>query len=278
MFDVLLARLETGASHHAVSGRPASGAARAICRPARARCGQVPGGMPAMRRGLPHGRDRLRPRRTRRATRHGAVPVLPPVRNRLRRRRNHLHARLPHGRRRGAMISWCARPARQAVVALDEASRRLFGRSLKLRQVSAGGCNACEAETNVLGTVAWDLGRFGIQFVASPRHADGLLITGPVSENMRLALQKTYRGRALAKTGDRRGGLRDFRRALHRSSGSPQRRCDLVAGRPVRSRLSAPPPDHSRRPAGALGPSRRLNAPLVCFLPMDYPGGTVVKR
>jgi Ni,Fe-hydrogenase III small subunit/NAD-dependent dihydropyrimidine dehydrogenase PreA subunit len=82
--------------------------------------------------------------------------------------------------------------ARRAAVTLDEASRRLFGRSLKLRQVSAGGCNACEAETNVLGTVAWDLGRFGVQFVASPRHADGLLITGPVSENMRLALQKTY--------------------------------------------------------------------------------------
>jgi Ni,Fe-hydrogenase III small subunit/NAD-dependent dihydropyrimidine dehydrogenase PreA subunit len=80
----------------------------------------------------------------------------------------------------------------QAAVALDEASRRLFGRSLKLRQVSAGGCNACEADTNVLGTVAWDLGRFGIQFVASPRHADGLLITGPVPENMRLALRKTY--------------------------------------------------------------------------------------
>ena len=79
-----------------------------------------------------------------------------------------------------------------AAVTLDEASRRLFGRSLKLRQVSAGGCNACEADTNVLGTVAWDLGRFGIQFVASPRHADGLLVTGPVPENMRLALQKTY--------------------------------------------------------------------------------------
>jgi Ni,Fe-hydrogenase III small subunit/ferredoxin len=76
--------------------------------------------------------------------------------------------------------------------ALDEALRRLFGRSLRLRQVSAGGCNACEADTNVLGTVAWDLGRFGIQFVASPRHADGLLITGPVTRNMELALQKTY--------------------------------------------------------------------------------------
>jgi Ni,Fe-hydrogenase III small subunit/formate hydrogenlyase subunit 6/NADH:ubiquinone oxidoreductase subunit I len=76
--------------------------------------------------------------------------------------------------------------------ALDEQLRRLFGRSLRLRQVSAGGCNACEADTNVLGTIGWDLGRFGIQFVASPRHADGLLITGPVTQNMRLALEKTY--------------------------------------------------------------------------------------
>jgi Ni,Fe-hydrogenase III small subunit/Pyruvate/2-oxoacid:ferredoxin oxidoreductase delta subunit len=76
--------------------------------------------------------------------------------------------------------------------ALDQELLRLFGRSLRLRQVSAGGCNACEADTNVLGTVGWDLGRFGIQFVASPRHADGLLVTGAVSENMTLALRKTY--------------------------------------------------------------------------------------
>jgi Ni,Fe-hydrogenase III small subunit len=76
--------------------------------------------------------------------------------------------------------------------ALDKKLRRLFGRSLRLRQVSAGGCNACEADTNVLGTIGWDLARFGIQFVASPRHADGLLITGPVSQNMELALRKTY--------------------------------------------------------------------------------------
>jgi Ni,Fe-hydrogenase III small subunit/ferredoxin len=74
---------------------------------------------------------------------------------------------------------------------LDKERLRLFRRSLKLRQVSAGGCNACEADVNVLGTVGWDLGRFGIQFVASPRHADGLLITGPVTENMKLALEKT---------------------------------------------------------------------------------------
>lgn len=69
---------------------------------------------------------------------------------------------------------------------------RILGRSLKLRQVSAGGCNGCEADINVLNTVVFDLGRFGIQFVASPRHADGLLITGPVTRNMRLALEKTY--------------------------------------------------------------------------------------
>jgi len=78
------------------------------------------------------------------------------------------------------------------VQSLDKKMKSMFGRSLKLRQVSAGGCNACEADVNVLGTVGWDLGRFGIQFVASPRHADGLLITGPVTENMVLALQKTY--------------------------------------------------------------------------------------
>lgn len=75
---------------------------------------------------------------------------------------------------------------------LGEKMRRLLGRALRLRQVSAGGCNACEADANVLTTVGFDLGRYGIQFVASPRHADGLLVTGPVTLNMRLALEKTY--------------------------------------------------------------------------------------
>jgi len=68
----------------------------------------------------------------------------------------------------------------------------MFGRSLKFREVSAGGCNACEADSNVLSTIGWDLGRFGIQFVASPRHADGLWVTGPVTENMHEALLTTY--------------------------------------------------------------------------------------
>lgn len=76
--------------------------------------------------------------------------------------------------------------------ALQGRLRKIFGRSLKLRQVSAGGCNACELDVNVLNTVAWDLSRFGIQFVASPRHADGLLVTGAISANMMLALRKTY--------------------------------------------------------------------------------------
>lgn len=70
--------------------------------------------------------------------------------------------------------------------------RKLLGRSLKLRQVSAGGCNACEADCNVLGTLVFDLGRFGVQFVASPRHADGIVVTGALTENMRSALLDTY--------------------------------------------------------------------------------------
>ncbi len=75
---------------------------------------------------------------------------------------------------------------------LNERMLKLFGRSLKLRQVSAGGCNACEADLNVLGTLVFDLARFGIQFVASPRHADGIVVTGPVTENMKSALLDTY--------------------------------------------------------------------------------------
>jgi Ni,Fe-hydrogenase III small subunit/NAD-dependent dihydropyrimidine dehydrogenase PreA subunit len=96
------------------------------------------------------------------------------------RRRDELFARPPGS------------PATARELALGAELRKLFGRSLKLRQVSAGGCNGCEADVNVLGTIVFDLGRFGIQFVASPRHADGLLITGPVTANMQLALRKAY--------------------------------------------------------------------------------------
>lgn len=74
----------------------------------------------------------------------------------------------------------------------DREFLRFCGKSLKIRQVSAGGCAACELDFNVLGTLAWDMGRFGIQVVASPRHADCILVTGPVSRNMLLALKKSY--------------------------------------------------------------------------------------
>jgi Ni,Fe-hydrogenase III small subunit/ferredoxin len=76
--------------------------------------------------------------------------------------------------------------------AFDARVRRIYGRSLRLRQVSAGGCNACESDVGVLATVVFDLARFGIEFVASPRHADGLLVTGALTRNMQLALEKTY--------------------------------------------------------------------------------------
>ena len=70
---------------------------------------------------------------------------------------------------------------------------RLFGRSLKLRQVSAGGCNGCEMELNACSNVNFDMGRFGIDFVASPRHADGVVITGPIARNMAPALMDAYK-------------------------------------------------------------------------------------
>jgi Ni,Fe-hydrogenase III small subunit len=78
------------------------------------------------------------------------------------------------------------------VTALDARMRKLFGRSLRLRSVVAGSCNGCEAELNALGNVVFDMGRFGVQFVASPRHADGIVVTGVVNTNMREALVRTY--------------------------------------------------------------------------------------
>jgi Ni,Fe-hydrogenase III small subunit len=76
--------------------------------------------------------------------------------------------------------------------ALEQRTRRLFRRSLRLRSVVAGSCGGCEAELVALGNVVFDMARFGIQFVASPRHADGIVVTGAVNTNMRDALQRTY--------------------------------------------------------------------------------------
>src|SRR5271169_6860899 len=75
---------------------------------------------------------------------------------------------------------------------VDRASRRRLGRSLAIRQVDAGSCNGCELEIHALNNAFYDLERFGLRFVASPRHADVLLVTGPVTKNMREALERAY--------------------------------------------------------------------------------------
>ena len=75
---------------------------------------------------------------------------------------------------------------------LDYAARRRLGRSLSIREVDAGSCNGCELEIHALNNAFYDLERFGLRFVASPRHADVLLVTGPVTKNMREALRRTY--------------------------------------------------------------------------------------
>ncbi len=79
-------------------------------------------------------------------------------------------------------------------VETSEALRKLFGRSLKLRQVSAGGCNGCEAELNALANVNFDLQRYGIEWVASPRHADALVLSGPLTRHMAEAVELAWEG------------------------------------------------------------------------------------
>jgi Ni,Fe-hydrogenase III small subunit len=76
---------------------------------------------------------------------------------------------------------------------VNRAAARRLGRSLSIRHVDAGSCNGCELEIHALGNAFYDLERFGLRFVASPRHADVLLVTGPVTKNMREALERTYR-------------------------------------------------------------------------------------
>src|SRR6202521_2723846 len=76
--------------------------------------------------------------------------------------------------------------------ALAQRARRVYGRSLAIREVDAGSCNGCELEIHALNNPVYDVERFGIRFVASPRHADVLLVTGPVTRNMKVALERTY--------------------------------------------------------------------------------------
>src|SRR5450631_170972 len=81
---------------------------------------------------------------------------------------------------------------KELATSVDRAARRRLGRSLSIREVDAGSCNGCELEIHALNNAFYDLERFGLRFVASPRHADVLLVTGPVTKNMREALQRTY--------------------------------------------------------------------------------------
>jgi Ni,Fe-hydrogenase III small subunit len=80
----------------------------------------------------------------------------------------------------------------ELAASVDRAARRRLGRSLSIREVDAGSCNGCELEIHALNNAFYDLERFGLHFVASPRHADVLLVTGPVTRNMREALERTY--------------------------------------------------------------------------------------
>ena len=80
----------------------------------------------------------------------------------------------------------------ELAASVERAARRRLGRSLSIRAVDAGSCNGCELEIHALGNAFYDLERFGLRFVASPRHADVLMVTGPVTKNMREALQRTY--------------------------------------------------------------------------------------
>jgi Ni,Fe-hydrogenase III small subunit len=80
----------------------------------------------------------------------------------------------------------------ELAASVDRAARGRLGRSLSIREVDAGSCNGCELEIHALNNAFYDLERFGLRFVASPRHADVLLVTGPVTKNMREALQRTY--------------------------------------------------------------------------------------
>jgi Ni,Fe-hydrogenase III small subunit/NAD-dependent dihydropyrimidine dehydrogenase PreA subunit len=94
---------------------------------------------------------------------------------------------------RDALVVTAARSSIDPV-RVSAALKQRFGRSLKLRSVSAGGCNACELEVNALTNVNFDISRYGIDIVASPRHADGLILTGPISRNMAHALQLCWDG------------------------------------------------------------------------------------
>ena len=140
---------------------------------------------------------------------------------------------------------------------LGAAARRRLGRSLSIREVDAGSCNGCELEIHALNNAFYDLERFGLRFVASPRHADVLLVTGPVTKNMREALERTYAATPDPEMG---GGRRRLRRQLRRLRRQLRlRRRGLVGhpGRPPHPRLPAYAHRAAQGPAGAGGSDAR---------------------
>ena len=125
----------------------------------------------------------------------------------------------------------------ELATAIAQVARRQLGRSLSIREVDAGSCNGCELEIHALNNAYYDVERFGIRFVASPRHADVLMVTGPVTKNMREALELTYHA-VQSQVGHRSRGLCAGWRVLRRQ---------LCGGwRGLRSRSRRPP--HSRLP------------------------------
>ena len=136
--------------------------------------------------------------------------------------------------------------------ALKARAEKLPGRSLHIREVDAGSCNGCEIEIGGLNSPIYDAERFGVHFVASPRHADMLLVTGPVTRNMELALRKTYDAMPGAAPGRGRGRVRVQRRDLRRQLRDARRGGCGDSGRRVCPRL----PAQSPRPA-ARHPDRR---------------------
>ena len=212
MLNVLKVRISQG-SQYIPDLR--GGEARRVPRAPGHRRGGVRRRLRRLRRGLPDAGDRARAR----PARPRALRLL--HRTAWRRvRRGRSPSRRSPGWRRPAREALILRegPAAPPAIAVAAELTRLFGRSLKLRSVSAGGCNGCELELNALGNVNFDLERYGIEWVASPRHADALVISGPLTRNMAEAVQLAWDGDARAELRHRRRRLRHLGRSRYGAS------------------------------------------------------------
>ena len=203
--------------------------------------------VPGVRHRLPGAGGVRRPRLRGRSLHARPAHAHRPVRNRRR-----LAGRLS-ARSKPSPVPGSANPRRR----LRERIRGRLGRSLHVRQVDAGSCNGCELEIAATTNPVFDLERFGIHFVASPRHADLLLVTGPVTRNMEIALRRTYEAtaepRVVVAVGACGCSGGNFRRGHLR--GRRRRRPRRARGR-LRPRVSAPAPSDPQRPAGRHGSAR----------------------